>query len=181
MRLSVVSRDANPALPGSRCNTSHCAEQLRHGIDGRGHQGRWEGCNRRSTPRHPLSAQNRAPLFVDLARSRPHRRRGHSADHCPAGDQRNSEGGLVTDDLCVEQTWRGNFWLPDKPDHAQQGFLNYSPHDGVTLSLVGGFNDRRADTDITNRVHAIRKARVAFPSSTARSAVACPSRWSIAG
>ena len=48
----------------------------------------------------------------------------------------------MTDDLCVEQTWRGNFWLPENPDHAQQGFLTYSPHDGVTLSLVGGFNDR---------------------------------------
>lgn len=49
----------------------------------------------------------------------------------------------MNDDLRVEQTWRGNFRLPDKPDNAQQGFLNYNPHDGVTLSLVAGFDDRK--------------------------------------
>ena len=32
----------------------------------------------------------------------------------------------MTVDLCVEQTWRGNFWLPDKPDNARQGMLTYT-------------------------------------------------------
>jgi ApeA-like protein len=49
----------------------------------------------------------------------------------------------MNDDLTAEQTWRGNFWLPDNPDIAQQGFLTYDPQDGVMLSLVGGFDDRK--------------------------------------
>jgi hypothetical protein len=49
---------------------------------------------------------------------------------------------MSSDDLTIEQSWRGSFWLPDKPDEPQQGFLTYTP-DGVTLRLVAGFDDRR--------------------------------------
>lgn len=50
---------------------------------------------------------------------------------------------MSDDDLTIEQSWRGNFWLPATPDNTQPGFLTYTPTDGVTLSLVGGFDDRR--------------------------------------
>jgi hypothetical protein len=50
---------------------------------------------------------------------------------------------MSSDDLTIEQRWRGNFWLPDTPDNTQPGFLTYNPADGVTLSLVGGFDVRK--------------------------------------
>jgi ApeA N-terminal domain 1 len=49
----------------------------------------------------------------------------------------------MSDDLTVEQTWRGPFWLPTEPDREQRGVLTYDPQSGVVLSLVGGFDDER--------------------------------------
>lgn len=49
----------------------------------------------------------------------------------------------MTEDLTVEQSWRGPFWLPGQPDRDQRGVLTYNPNNGITLSLVGGFGDGR--------------------------------------
>ena len=49
----------------------------------------------------------------------------------------------MTEDLTVEQSWRGPFWLPGQPDCEQRGVLTYDPNNGITLSLVGGFADGR--------------------------------------
>jgi hypothetical protein len=47
----------------------------------------------------------------------------------------------MTEDLTVRQSWRGPFWLPSQSDRDQRGVLTYDPNNGVTLSLVGGFDD----------------------------------------
>lgn len=49
----------------------------------------------------------------------------------------------MSDDLTTEQSWRGTFWLPGKPDETRQGFLTYTPDHGVSLSFVSGFDDRK--------------------------------------
>lgn len=49
----------------------------------------------------------------------------------------------MTVDLSTEQSWRGRFWLPGQPDREQRGVLTYDPYQGITLSLVGGFDDGR--------------------------------------
>jgi hypothetical protein len=49
---------------------------------------------------------------------------------------------LTSDDLTSGQSWRGTFWLADKPDETQEGFLAYEPDAGVTLRFVSGFDDR---------------------------------------
>jgi hypothetical protein len=43
--------------------------------------------------------------------------------------------------LSSEDTWRGQFWLPDKPEDVQRGILTYTPDEGVHLTLIGGFDD----------------------------------------
>ncbi len=69
---------------------------------------------------------------------------------------------MSSDDLTIEQSWRGNFWLADKPDEPQQGFLTYTPDDGVTLRLVAGFDDRqRVSTSTTGYV--VTKGPGRFP------------------
>jgi hypothetical protein len=45
--------------------------------------------------------------------------------------------------LSAEDSWKGHFWLPSQPDQQQRGTLTYKPDDGLTLSLIGGFDDRR--------------------------------------
>ena len=49
----------------------------------------------------------------------------------------------MIDDLTVEQTWRGPFWLPGQSGREQRGVLTYDLKNGVILSLVGGFDDGR--------------------------------------
>lgn len=39
------------------------------------------------------------------------------------------------------RSWRGRWWLPDQPQDAASGFLNYEPDSGLELVLVGGFDD----------------------------------------
>ena len=49
----------------------------------------------------------------------------------------------MIDDLTVEQTWRGPFWLPGQSSREQRGVLTYDLNNGVILSSVGGFDDGR--------------------------------------
>lgn len=39
------------------------------------------------------------------------------------------------------RSWRGRWWIPDQPQDAVSGFLNYDPNSGLELVLVGGFDD----------------------------------------
>jgi hypothetical protein len=38
--------------------------------------------------------------------------------------------------------WAGLWWLPDHPDEHVPGILRYDPEDGLSLSLIGTFEDR---------------------------------------
>lgn len=38
--------------------------------------------------------------------------------------------------------WTGHWWLPADPEGVVAGVLRFEPNDGLTLSLVGGFEDR---------------------------------------
>ncbi|GAB2473652.1 hypothetical protein GCM10027030_05210 [Luteococcus sediminum] len=38
--------------------------------------------------------------------------------------------------------WTGHWWLPEDPQRAVPGVLRYEPGAGLTLSLIGGFEDR---------------------------------------
>jgi hypothetical protein len=44
--------------------------------------------------------------------------------------------------LHERRTWTGHWWLPEKADQPQAGFLTYDPAAGLELTLVGGFEDR---------------------------------------
>lgn len=45
-------------------------------------------------------------------------------------------------DLSQEQTWKGRWWLPSDAESIHSGILTYSPSEGLTLDLVGGFPTR---------------------------------------
>lgn len=48
----------------------------------------------------------------------------------------------MTGYLAFEATWRGQFWLPGQSGQGdRQGLLTYKPEAGITLSLIGGFDD----------------------------------------
>jgi hypothetical protein len=68
----------------------------------------------------------------------------------------------MTDNLAVEQTWRGPFWLPDEADSEQRGVLTYDPDRGVTLSLVGGFAEYR-QVESSGANQQIHERRQRFP------------------
>lgn len=38
--------------------------------------------------------------------------------------------------------WSGHWWLPEDPDETRAGVLRYEPDEGLTLSLVDGFDDQ---------------------------------------
>ncbi|WP_443050369.1 hypothetical protein [Streptomyces sp. NBC_00286] len=38
--------------------------------------------------------------------------------------------------------WAGLWWLPDDPDEQVPGVLRYDPESGLSLSLIGAFEDR---------------------------------------
>ncbi|MFK5164959.1 hypothetical protein [Propionibacterium freudenreichii] len=38
--------------------------------------------------------------------------------------------------------WAGEWWIPDEPDHKVPGTLRYTSTDGLTLTLIGTFEDR---------------------------------------
>lgn len=38
--------------------------------------------------------------------------------------------------------WQGHWWLPSNPDERVPGVLTHTPDDGLSLSLIGGFDDR---------------------------------------
>ncbi|MFJ6743148.1 hypothetical protein ACIQOU_30250 [Streptomyces sp. NPDC091279] len=40
--------------------------------------------------------------------------------------------------------WTG--WLPDDPDEQVPGMLRYAPESGLSLSLIGAFEDRITST-----------------------------------
>jgi hypothetical protein len=43
--------------------------------------------------------------------------------------------------------WAGEWWLPDVPNEKVPGVLRYDPEDGLSLSLIGTFEDRILTTD----------------------------------
>src|SRR5699024_12670606 len=43
--------------------------------------------------------------------------------------------------------WAGAWWLPDAPSEKVSGVLLYDPEDGLSLSLIGTFEDRILTTD----------------------------------
>src|SRR5690625_971639 len=43
--------------------------------------------------------------------------------------------------------WAGAWWLPDAPSEKVSGVLRYDPEDGLSLSLIGTFEDRILTTD----------------------------------
>jgi len=51
---------------------------------------------------------------------------------------------LINDPLKLDQhsEFEGFWWLPDKPDEKVPGILRYEPGSGLSLSLIGGFEDR---------------------------------------
>lgn len=51
---------------------------------------------------------------------------------------------MVNDPLNLDASgeWSGLWWLPDDPDQQVPGILRYSPDDGLSLSLIGAFEDR---------------------------------------
>ncbi|MFJ4228418.1 HEPN domain-containing protein [Paenarthrobacter nicotinovorans] len=48
--------------------------------------------------------------------------------------------------LDASAEWAGLWWLPDDPDYRVPGFLRYEPGDGLTLSLIGTFEERLMTT-----------------------------------
>lgn len=44
--------------------------------------------------------------------------------------------------LAEGHEWAGLWWLPDEPDSRVPGILRYDPKDGLSLSLIGAFEDR---------------------------------------
>lgn len=57
--------------------------------------------------------------------------------------ERYGECALRSDDLTSTQSWRGTFWLPDKPDESHEGFVDYEPAAGVRIRFISGFDDRK--------------------------------------
>ena len=51
---------------------------------------------------------------------------------------------MINDPLKLDQhsEFEGFWWLPDKPDEKVPGILRYEPGSGLSLSLIGGFEDR---------------------------------------
>lgn len=68
----------------------------------------------------------------------------------------------MTEDLTVRQSWRGPFWLPSQPDRDQRGVLTYDPNNGITLSLVGGFDDG-GRVQLSSGGYAMREVSGRFP------------------
>lgn len=48
--------------------------------------------------------------------------------------------------LNASAEWAGLWWLPDDPDYRVPGFLRYEPGNGLTLSLIGTFEERLMTT-----------------------------------
>ncbi len=44
--------------------------------------------------------------------------------------------------LAEEHEWAGVWWLPDAPDEQVPGVLRYDSNGGLSLSLIGAFEDR---------------------------------------
>lgn len=44
--------------------------------------------------------------------------------------------------LAESREWAGLWWLPDNPDERVPGVLSYDPYGGISLSLIGAFEDR---------------------------------------
>lgn len=51
---------------------------------------------------------------------------------------------MVNDPLNLDEAgeWAGLWWLPDDPDEQVPGVLRYDPEGGLSLSLIGAFEDR---------------------------------------
>ncbi|MCK8468085.1 hypothetical protein M0722_12855 [Microbacterium sp. KSW4-16] len=50
----------------------------------------------------------------------------------------------MNDELTLdeERSWSGQWWLPENPDDKVAGVLSYHPDDGLTLTLIGGWEYR---------------------------------------
>jgi hypothetical protein len=59
----------------------------------------------------------------------------------PTYDPSKEESLVDEGYLSSEDTWRGRFWLPGRPDDVQRGILTYTPNNGVRLTMIGGFDD----------------------------------------
>ncbi|WP_027586418.1 HEPN domain-containing protein [Acidipropionibacterium thoenii] len=64
--------------------------------------------------------------------------------------------------LHEHRSWKGSWWLPESPEMKFAGFLDYDPGEGLTLSLVGGFDDRvtRRESD---EIITVLASRETFP------------------
>lgn len=60
------------------------------------------------------------------------------------------------------QEWRGHWWLPEAPDQRMAGWLRYEPGDGLTLTLIGGFEDGRW-IEVAPGVHSLSGGQRDFP------------------
>ncbi|MCX4725463.1 HEPN domain-containing protein [Streptomyces sp. NBC_01306] len=51
---------------------------------------------------------------------------------------------MANDPLNLDEPgeWAGSWWLPDDPDEQVPGVLRYDPESGLSLSLIGAFEDR---------------------------------------
>lgn len=51
---------------------------------------------------------------------------------------------MADDPLNLDEAgeWAGLWWLPDDPDEQVPGVLRYDPESGLSLSLIGAFEDR---------------------------------------
>lgn len=59
------------------------------------------------------------------------------------------------------QEWRGHWWLPEAPDRKMAGWLRYEPGEGLTLTLIGGFEDDRW-VEVAPGVHSLSGDRRTF-------------------
>ncbi|WP_155057833.1 ApeA N-terminal domain 1-containing protein [Streptomyces blattellae] len=51
---------------------------------------------------------------------------------------------MADDPLNLDEAgeWAGLWWLPEDPDEQVPGVLRYDPESGLSLSLIGAFEDR---------------------------------------
>lgn len=64
--------------------------------------------------------------------------------------------------LHEQKEWRGHWWLPEAPDRQMAGWLRYEPDEGLTLTLIGGFEDGRW-VEVSPGVHSLSGGRRDFP------------------
>lgn len=60
------------------------------------------------------------------------------------------------------RSWKGQWWLPTDPDNEVAGVLTYDPRTGLSLELIGGFEDRIVDHSHPNYV-TVREGSLNWP------------------